>query len=196
VERSCGFEVRFVKTQDCNRPDAWQKCEGMRSGLTCESRRRSGNCQPIGSAPGGSRARSGERSERTLDAPKRSRRIEHRSDVERAAQFGPGIRSISRRHSGSFPTVVFQENGNVFTHVSGHHQTRAPAHHRHRHLGRGRPRRQARGHSCDAEAGSLTPHFCSDSCAGALSGRHKTPPGHFERSAAKTMQSSDLRRRR
>lgn len=25
-------------------------------------------------------------------------------------------------------------------------------------------------------AGSLTPHLCSDSCAGALTGRHKTPP--------------------
>lgn len=47
-------------------------------------------------------------------------------------------------------------------------------------MGRERPRRQAWGRICDAEAGSLTPHLCSISCAGALNGRHRTPPDQFE----------------
>jgi hypothetical protein len=38
------------------------------------------------------------------------------------------------------------------------------------------PAERPRGRGCEAGAGSLTPHFCSDSCAGALTGRQKTPP--------------------
>jgi len=38
------------------------------------------------------------------------------------------------------------------------------------------PAERPRGRGCEARAGSLTPHFCSDSRARALSGRHRTPP--------------------
>jgi hypothetical protein len=51
------------------------------------------------------------------------------------------------------------------------------------------------GRGFDAEAGSLTPHLCSDSCAGALTGRHKTPPDKNEQAAAKMMLSSGLQAR-
>ena len=53
---------------------------------------------------------------------------------------------------------------------------RAPAHLRHWHVGRERPAGRLRGRGCDSRAGSLTPLPCCDICAGALNGRHKTPP--------------------
>ncbi len=49
------------------------------------------------------------------------------------------------------------------------------------------PAERPRGRGCEARAGSLTPHLYSDSCAGALSGRHKTPPGEYERSDANSL---------
>jgi hypothetical protein len=55
------------------------------------------------------------------------------------------------------------------------------------------PAEQPRGRGCVARAGSLTPHFCSDSSAGALTGRHKTPPDHDERGSDKMMLSNGLR---
>ena len=38
------------------------------------------------------------------------------------------------------------------------------------------PAGRPRGRVCDAQAGSLTPLPCCDTCAGALTGRHKSPP--------------------
>ena len=38
---------------------------------------------------------------------------------------------------------------------------------------------------CDAEAGSLTPLLCCDTCTRALAGRHKTPPGSNDGDRAK-----------
>jgi hypothetical protein len=61
-------------------------------------------------------------------------------------------------------------------------------------VGRERPRRQDRGRICDAEAGSLTTHLCSDSCAGALSGRHKTPPDTEDGEPANIPLSMQLQR--
>jgi hypothetical protein len=46
------------------------------------------------------------------------------------------------------------------------------------------PAESARGRGRGAEAGSLTPHLGSDSCAGALTGRHRTPPDIHYRNLA------------
>ena len=43
-------------------------------------------------------------------------------------------------------------------------------------MGRERPRRRAWDRLCDAEAGSLTPLLCCDTCTRAHTGRHRTPP--------------------
>lgn len=59
-------------------------------------------------------------------------------------------------------------------------------------MGRERPRRRVRGRVCDAEAGSLTPHLCSISCAGALNGRHRTPPGTKDGDPEKFLLSMHL----
>ena len=115
------------------------------------------------------------RSERSLDAAKRSRKIEHRSDANR-------VRLPCRKLTRLWSTIklasghCFRETATSSRADFSDHQTRAPAHHGHDMWGVSDPAESARGRGRSAEAGSLTPHFCSDSCAGALSGRHKTPP--------------------
>ncbi len=55
----------------------------------------------------------------------------------------------------------------------------APEHNRrHRHRGVSDSAEGPRGRLCEAQAGSLTPLLCTDTCARALTGRHKTPPDH------------------
>ena len=56
------------------------------------------------------------------------------------------------------------------------------------------PARRRRGRGCGAKAGSLTPHLCSDSCAGALNGRHNTPPDTDGEELANIPLDSDLER--
>ena len=57
------------------------------------------------------------------------------------------------------------------------------------------PAERPRGRGCEARAGSLTPHFCSDSCAGALSGRHKTPPDIGDNDRAMLLLFNDFNQR-
>lgn len=49
------------------------------------------------------------------------------------------------------------------------------------------------GDDCDAKAGSLTPHPCRDTCAGALTGRHSAPPESKSLIAENVMLSKSLR---
>jgi hypothetical protein len=94
-------------------------------------------------------------------------------------------------------SLLFSGNGRVFhgsiSPTTGH----APQHIIDTNMwGVSDPAERPRGRGCEARAASLTPHLCSHSCAGALSGRHETPPDQYERSGAEMMQSSELRRRR
>lgn len=54
------------------------------------------------------------------------------------------------------------------------------------------PAGRRRGRICDAAAGSLTPHLYSYSCAGALIGRHRTPPDGDDRAPSKVLACRHL----
>ena len=81
MERSWGFERGFVKTQDCNRADAMRKAAAGLRRLSLDVAVAPVIANHLGARRAGQGRDSGERSERTLDAPKRSRKIEHRSDA-------------------------------------------------------------------------------------------------------------------
>jgi hypothetical protein len=165
---------------------------------------RSGNCK----ASGARRAGQGRAAaKRTLDAPKRSRKIETGATAnDGATVLTGGVRSRGSEWRGfwsiSTPSRP-EKNATVRSRNCGwskprnlelvfdatfpgepasliarfrKHEARAPAHFRHRHVGRERPGWRPRGRLCDAQAGSLTPNPCCDTCAGALTGRHKPPP--------------------
>ena len=76
----------------------------------------------------------------------------------------------------SFPTTIFRETGSVFTRVSATIK-RAPQHITDTDVwGVSDPAERARGRGCELQAGSLTPLSVPTPRAGALNGRHKTPP--------------------
>jgi hypothetical protein len=119
-------------------------------------------------------------SERSLDAPKRSRKIRCRSDA---------------RSSGKFQlTANTLQDGTLvhFLNRSSAELTRAPQHISATDiLGRERPRRTASGSPFRRAGGVLTPHPCCDPWAGALTGRHKPPLVLVELSDTTSFHSRD-----
>jgi len=102
---------------------------------------------------------------RTLDAPKRSRKIERRSDGN-TWELCPGIRPTVRHNSASFPTLVSGKTAASPTHDFTEHQT-PPQHIIDADVwGVSDPAGRARGRIWYAQAGSLTPHSCCYTCAG------------------------------
>jgi hypothetical protein len=134
----------------------------------------------LGARRAGQGRDSGERSEQTLDAPKRSRTIGHRSDRKPGRDHSWKVGRNPRPEAKQFLRFLPEEIG---AQVRADSPTSFPRA-QHARLstsptltwGVSDPagRLWGRGHS--AQAGSLTPLPCCDTCAGALTGRHKPPP--------------------
>ena len=84
-------------------------------------------------------------SERSLDAPKRSRKSEHRSDGDRQSVLSRKFDRLQGTFQAHFRTRVFPETPAALHAQFSRARTRAPARHRHRHVGCERPRRSASG---------------------------------------------------
>ena len=127
---------------------------------SCSAHRRS-VLHPTGARWAGQGRASGELSERTLDAPKRSRKNWDRSDGETSRDRC----SRSRQVRGEF-------GGRFVPEIDTNPRARAPAHLRHRH-GCERPRLAAPGPRRRFYGGVAHAPSDVDTCAGALTGRHK-----------------------